>query len=458
MTLRLVTRALLVGFVGALFSLGCRPELAEDICSANALTAALSSATRGSTIRVGRCTITGSFVVPEGVTLQGRSISESTLRGETSATIVTLRDDAELSGIGIEGTVPAPGSAVSATDATSISISGVRIRVRGGVALRLERVAKVNLALVSVHGGVTAANAAQVTDTDAAFGTHGVYIRGCGAPTAPVILDGLSATGFATAGLVVDSSHVLISHGRIQQITGTGLGILGGTARVEDTIITEVMRGGRTMAPYAVLFARGATVDTTGLGVSRSEGYGVVEDGANTTHHDLTASDNGEPGLWVQNALTFELAGTSSRIEGNKLAGIVLVDSPRALIRDAMIARTQLAPTAVGGLAVMAGDGVLIRNGSTAVPMDSVEIRNVTLVENGRVGLLIDVARADLQGLTVSGVSVDATGAAHGAIAQGPAGLIRGWDVNVTRRGAAIANDGARNERFDVLGYTIPIL
>jgi hypothetical protein len=78
----------------------------------------------------------------------------------------------------------------------------------------------------------------------------------------------------------------------------------------------------------------------------------------------------------------------------------------------------------------------------------------VTLTNNGRVGLLVDLGGTGTV-LDVGAVVVDAPGAAYGAIAQNGT-VPAGWDAMVDRRGATLANDATFTGALDVAGAVGP--
>jgi hypothetical protein len=96
------------------------------------------------------------------------------------------------------------------------------------------------------------------------------------------------------------------------------------------------------------------------------------------------------------------------------------------------------------------GDGVQL-TGS----YDAVRLANLTIRGNERAGLLVDAA----PGVTFEAVTVDAAGAAFGALAGGrdvARGVLTvaspaGWDSGITRTGAAVANDATAPGELDLI-------
>jgi hypothetical protein len=205
---------------------------------------------------------------------------------------------------------------------------------------------------------------------------------------------------------------------------------------VEDVAIEGMRDGMAPIESYGAVFGGDADVETRGLAVRAGDAHGVLCDGARTRHVNAQITDNGFAGFWAQNLSSFEVSGDMTTIRGNGFAGIAVVDATGAVIQEATIEDTVeklglTGPTA----AVTAGDGLhLVRS--------SVELANLVLVDNPRVGLLLDLGGASTADLAVrlENVSVDGSGEALGAIAQNGE-ILPGWDDGVERQGATADND-----------------
>jgi len=84
---------------------------------------------------------------------------------------------------------------------------------------------------------------------------------------------------------------------------------------------------------------------------------------------------------------------------------------------------------------VLVGDGVQLVDSTT-----DVSLSNLHLVDNDRVGLLLDVGTGSTAGVRLSAITVSGTGTALGAIAQGTT-VVAGWDGPIVREGATATND-----------------
>jgi hypothetical protein len=114
------------------------------------------------------------------------------------------------------------------------------------------------------------------------------------------------------------------------------------------------------------------------------------------------------------------------------------MDTARMVLRDARIETTlKLEHTLSEGGHEPVGDGIhAVRTGGT------LEVRNVTLTGNERVGLLLELQGGTTDGVTLEGITASGTGAEFGVVAQGGTAAA-GWDSGVTRDAATSGNDAA---------------
>ena len=418
-------------------------------CDPDELQAALSNAADGDTVRIGTCRLTVSLTVPAGVTLEGAGVDDSVLvgpDGEVALTVEPAAGGTFVRNLSVESAGPA---AVLVEGAGSATIEHVQIVASRGIGLGVEGLDDLILTNVSLRGPVDAANASgylpPVSSEDVA--THGLVIVGVGAAT----LNDVDSSGYAQFGALIVDSAITWSGGGTSENLGTGLMTWGGSATLTSLDLSGTFEGLQLIPAYGGVFAGGADVDTTSLHVSDSEGYGLLHSESTARHIDLTARNNDLAAVWLQNCSRFELSGAGSGLVGNGLAGIVAVDSSDVTIRhahvDATVTRTMI--VAETG-SVQVGDGIQLV-GTT----DNVTLENLTLSGNARVGLLVDFAGGTLDSLSMADVSVDGSGEALGAIAQG--GTLRaGWDDGVMRQGATAANDAALADDLDVVGIVDP--
>jgi len=221
---------------------------------------------------------------------------------------------------------------------------------------------------------------------------------------------------------------------------GTGLMVYRGTATLEGLDVTGTMDADRSMNAYGALFAGDDTTEaqvaSSGLRVSDGDDYGMLQQHAIGVHTDLAASGNGAAGVWVQHCSSFELSGSGTSIAGNAFAGVVGMDTARMVLQDARIETTlKLEHTVSEGDYEPVGDGIhAVSSGGT------LEVRNVTLAGNERVGMLLELRGGTTDSVTVEGVTVSGVGEEFGVVAQGGT-VVGGWDTGVSRDDVTRRND-----------------
>lgn len=420
-------------------------------CNAGDLSAALAAALPGDTVEVGSCAVTGAFIVPAGVTLAGAGATRTRLIATTDGVAVTLTPGSQAAAIQ-DLTIETDGLAaiVATGDGTgAVTIARVTVEATRGIGVGLQDLASATISDLSLSGPVVAESADMLPPDPmpSQTATHGlVLVRVAGGSLANVM-----AVGFADFGvLIVDSTTDWAGGGATDNL-GTNMMVYGGTATLTDLDLSRSLQGTRLIPPYGGVFASGADVTTERLRVDGGDRYGILQSGASAHHTDLVASGNRDAALWVQGSTGFGLVGPNSLISDNGFAGVVIVDSSDVTIEDATIEQSQLTTRPFGMTTVDIGDGVqLVRS------TDNVLISRCNLVNNDRVGVLLDIGTAPVPvGLFVD-VMVGGTGTQLGAIAQ-QNGLVvmpgtGGWDMGITRDGPTGASDAARTTPLDTVG------
>jgi len=431
---------------------GCQetPEPAP-VTDAEALTAALEAAELGDVVRLGVCHVAGNFVVPDGVTLVGAGAGQSVIDSDERAAVMVIGDigmprvaDLSIVSGGAAGlVVMGEGSGGSA------EIEGVTIEATLGVGLAAEALAELTLNDVTISGPVTPTNVNRLPIIDGVdletaatmTATHGLVLNEVEAAE----LTDVEVSGFASLGALLIESGTTWRGGGAAGNLLTGLGAVGGEATFEDVALTGTLQGMRATPASNAVFVGGVTVESTGLTIADSAGYGLLHNGITAHHVDLVAEDNADTALWAQGCPELELSGTGTRMTGNAFAGVVAVDSTDVTIQGAQIDGTRLAPRMFEeGGTVNAGDGVQLVD-----PVGTVNVEDVSFTGNERVGLLIDLGGASMESLTIRDVEVDGTGDELGAVAQG-AEPPAGWDAEVTRAGVTAENDATHTEALSV--------
>jgi hypothetical protein len=397
------------------------------VCDAGVLEAALTAATPGTVVTANGCRYEGAFEVPPGVILRGQGPGQ------------TVLESAE--GIAVQ---LGPGASLEAL--TVRAVRGRGIEARGVVSLRD----------VEVRGPVVdraAADRLPPLPDASTTATHGVVLVAAGTAETPVELVRVDVRGFARFGVLAVDSHVRWEGGASSESAGTGVAIRGGSATLREVEVCSVWRG---LSPYGygMVATGGARIESAGLVLCDNESAGVLHDDASARHTGLRAHGNASGGVWSQRSA--ELALDGAELADNALAGLVLVDTPSATVRDTRIESTRSALTILPD-----GGEARIGDGLQAVLADASGLRleRVTLVSNARVGLLLDLEATTVPAESLVDVVVEAEGDGLGALAQTADGVVdaAAWSGGIERRGTAAANDAAAVDRLSVLGAVAPM-
>ncbi|MCB9591182.1 MAG: hypothetical protein H6719_00500 [Sandaracinaceae bacterium] len=424
---------------------------ASPICDAAELQGALDGAHPGDRVTVGACRIEGSFQVPAGVILAGQGPETSTLAAaEALATALdvtpgTVGQPTRIEGLSVEHD---GGFAIRAADVGELEVRDVVICSARGVGLGIEGLDRLLLEDIGLEGPITASSASMLGDlydaTDTA--TFGVALFSVG----DAQLRRVSIVGYGEAGLVASRSTLSWTDGSSDVNLGVGIRLERTTATLTNVSARNTLRGFRGVPSYGV-FSSNSAVTTTNMVVSDSQqGFGLIHVGGDVTHANLVANDNGGAGLLAQEMDSFSMEGTTTQLMRNEFAGVLVLDSPAAELRDLTVESTALVmglPT--GFETVMMGDGVQL------VRSDGSRVTDAILRNNERVGVLADLAGGSTSSLTLSNVTVEGTGTQLGAVVQNGTAE-PGWDGTVTRLGATLTNDLAFTGGLDISNVVGP--
>ena len=429
-----VLRVLGFATIALIFGAGCQ-ETSEPITDAPALAAALEGAASGDEVRLGACHIVGDFVVPAGVSLVGAGVDQSVIESDSRAAVWVIGDigmptisDLSIVSNGAAGLVVAGDGG-----AGSVSLERIDIEVHRGVGIGVEQLGSISLQDVVTHGPITADNVDSLPEnpspTDTA--THGIVMR----EVDDAQLTDVESTGFALFGAMAVDSSVTWRGGGVPGNHGTALLVEGGSATLETLDLCGTLKGElRGYNVYGAVFSDGAAVESDGLEVCDTDGFGILHHASSGIHVDLNAHDNNAAAVWAQQS-SLEISGSTSSIVNNRLAGVALLDMETATIADAEISSTSSSVRVIGETGhCESGDGVQLVDTT-----GEVLLQNLTLEQNDRVGILLDLEEAPAS-LVLQSITVDGVEEQLGAIAQGSA-VPDGWDEQVTRSGATEVND-----------------
>jgi hypothetical protein len=263
--------------------------------------------------------------------------------------------------------------------------------------------------------------------------THGLVLLRVGA----VELTDLTATGFSRFGVLTVDSEVDWVGGGASSNLRTGIMALGGSFTADNIAANDTLRGAGETPARGVAFGEDVLVETSQMEVSRNQGYGVLHSGVTASHSELVASSNAEPAVWAQDCARFGL--DESAMVDNAVAGVVLLRVGGGRIDDSNVGRTVLESRRFGDLDVEVGDGMHV-----VEPTGRFRFEDTTLADNGRVGLLIDLAGVPYADAVewLSSIDVEGRDEQYGVLVQGGE-VPDGWDAGVSRAGSPAMNDPA---------------
>lgn len=435
--------ARLICFVGvACFALGC-----GDPCALGDVQARLDAAGEGGVVDVGSCTLTGPLRVPAGVTLRGVG---ARLVGSSDASAVVLETSAGLTTRLEDLTIEAHHVGVEARGEGEALVSSVTVELETGVGV-LTTAAASTLRDVVVRGTVEETNRDDgrwLSITSATAPTHGIVIA---AGTA--MLERVTAEGTAWATLSI--GETLAAEGRapidvtlvgssVRRSLGVGISSSAQQLSLVDSRIDQIWSGVRGWPSYAVLLVDGEATTMNSI-ISNADGYGLVEIAGRSSHADLVVEHTGDVGVWLGTGVECAMMGSATRIADTGFAGVLAIDSTSLTLAGARIDGVRALRRTVGvSGSIEVGDGIDAFG-------TSLTLTDVAVTGAARAGLLLDgamLAPSDLTRVTVTSEGaglgavlgdVDRTGETFAHDPTPPAG----WDVGITRVGAAITNDAA---------------
>jgi hypothetical protein len=423
----------------------------ERPCDATALERALAAAGAGDVVEVGACRIAGAFEIPDGVIVRGAS--GSTLVSVDERPVLEALGGARVEHLAIE--VDHGGLGVVAR-AGSLSLEDLEVRVSRGVGLGVEG-SSLSATRVHVTGPITAENAAFAPMSASETGTFGLVARALD-PEDTITLDAVHLRGLAVAGVSIDGGALTwrgaAEGADVEGVRGVGLATFGTSTTLSSVEITSMLAG-VGMPGIGVVASAESALEAEGLEVHDGAGYGLfADDSAVTLAGGTRMADLGLMGVRLQGG---SLDATGLVAERNGGAGVMAIDTVRVHLEGGRLdaQESALFVTMLGSVEI--GDGIqVVRDPRTgdAPPID-LALVDVSISDNVRAGLLLDASDDARTTLRLEGVTVSATGAGYGAIAQRTP-LAAGWDATVSRSGAAAANDAAFSTPIDVVGIMMP--
>lgn len=424
----------------------------ETICTAKQLEAALAEAAPGSIVRAGACEIEGSFVVPADVTLVGEGIGITTIVGPESRPAIELAPGATLSDLaviskGIAGVI------ARGDGAGDVRVASVSIQADVGIGFGAERLEYVELVDVTLAGPTRdftelppVPNAPPTPDVT---GTHGLVLW----TVAEARLENVRSNGFVGFGALLMNTATRWTRGGADNNAGVGIMAVDGETALEGVVVSRTYRAQISIPAYGVLFVSKALMTDT------------PDETADVSARLLGVDVSNNGGIGIMYAGGRSLLIEESAAAGNAFAGLLVAESSSVTVRKTSISGTKELTLSVagGGPELIGGEGLQLMSA-----VHDILLEDVTLADNARGGLLVDLGATGLAETTQTWSNVSVTGnMAFGALCQG---LYAGqlsvwgpgepqsapWDEGIVRDNTTEVGDAAFEIPFDVIGVVDP--
>lgn len=379
-----------------------------------------------------QCTVTESVTVPAGASVEGGTFELE--RGE-SITLEPSPDDdraTSLASTTVRGGNDAE-PAIVARGAGHVSISGVSVELERGIAIGISG-ASASVSGVTIVGNVDPLRAAElpVPADPAEIATYGVAaIDG-----ATVTAAELDVRRLAAGALACSSATLRVTGASLIESRGIAAALFDCVAALDDVEITGTIA--TALRPGMGIAAGASEVTATRLHVHDAPGYALLARGGEITLVTPTIERLTQAGVWVEEGASLEVEGGT--FTANRGTSIAAVGAARLAVRDTVIADTALAPipTMSGTSIERMGDAIHVVQ---RAPFTSeVELAELSLTNNERVGVVLDGAMSPLP-LSIRGTRIETRDDQLGALAQNIAALPATWDAEVTRVGSAVSLD-----------------
>jgi hypothetical protein len=432
---------------------GCGDE-ETGVQTGAALREALDGAEPGATVEIASGRFEGPFTVPSGVDIHGAGRGETILyagEGEDVLTVDVGEGATQISSLTIEvGPTPVDGYEPAETeigllarDAGRVTLTRVDVEVKYGIGVGVEALESLTLNDVTIAGRVTEGNqndwpTPPAVETSPAYGLVAFT-------TASVAIDGLDVSGLAASGVQLVDSNTSWIDGSVHTNMGVSVFVSGGTADLDGVAVSAPLAGFQLIPPYGLAIGNGAVVDTNEVTiqgdaeVAGGSSVGLLQDSSVSMHTNLSVTDNGGFGVWVQHSAgtaaepALVLAAGRNDLSRNSGIGLALIESTGVRVEDTVIEDTASMRRIIGDLSdVEIGDGIEIRrcaDTDCAGNLTDVEIASVALHRNSRAAMIIEALDAPASGVNCGSIEVDASGI--GAVVQDNTDAPGGWDAIV---------------------------
>lgn len=314
-------------------------------------------------------------------------------------------------------------------------VSGLNIRARGGVGLLVVGEGNFvgeNLDIECATGICVAAEATnrfELTDsvvygtvTEASIPNLVFPLPADQAPVVGIalarigeaIVSNVDVYGFGGFGAISVATNATWNGGSISRNVGVGFMQEQGTATLDGVTVEQTWNSeiGTGVLSFGAVVTNQGLLRTRNALFGNNEGWGVVQSDASSDHTDIEVRDNKNIGLWVQDSIgsadqpALRVTGSSSWFHGNLGGGIFMLNSGFVELRDLRASSSILRTVATSDMSVEEmADGLQITD-----LQGDLTLRDVTLADNERIGLLITGAPPQSAAIDIGGVSITGDG------------------------------------------------
>lgn len=391
-------------------------------------------------------TYDGPFEVPAGVTLVGAGVGRTRIVAPAGDFAIRLTPGDTPTSLRTLTVLGLQGYAVLAIGAGAASLEDVDLVVpERGAGLGVQDLTSLQVRRVRVTGPVSSEDAEALPSqpSTAEHATLGIVVFGA----ADALLEDVTVSGFAAAGVVLGRSTTVATGLVVQQTAAVGIGVIGGEASFEGARVSEVFAGTSLYPAYGVLAQGAAVLSTSATSIADTDGLGLAQMGGSGTHDALGVSGNAEGGIWLQDLEGLDATGTT--VQRNGMAGVIVQTSADVHFDGLEVSDTSMIVRNESAREIMVGDGVQVISS-----LPGLMIRDATISRCGRVGLLLATESSDLSTTTLEAITIESAGEALGAVMQGADAP--GWDDGIARGSTAAVNDGAFVGELDIVGAVTP--
>lgn len=437
-------------FVSGIVLTACAP------CdSSAALVARIESLASGERLDVGECVISEAVTVPAGAVVE-HGVFE--LPAGASITLVPSADDAPVTtliGSRVRGGAGGAGGD-DRRDAASVRVEGPgRARIEG-VELELARGIGIGVAQADVEidrtqlvGNVDPEHpdylSLSIPALPGVLATYGIAV----VDTAHVTITSTSVRRMATAGVICDAATLVASDVAFSENRGFGLRSFGCTVTLTDADVHDTVSA-PGLPGVGIDAELGTELTATRLQLHDAPGYGLLVRASEATLDAPSIARMQQAGAWAEDGAILSVTG--GVLEDNAGAAIAAVGASSLEVRETRVTSTTSAsiPSPGGGGAERMADAIHVAQ-RAGMPC-TVTLAGLTLIENVRVGVVLDGAMEPLT-VSIERTRIETSGTQLGAVAQDVAALPAAWDADIARVGSAATLDATAG-RVEVSGGT----